>query len=404
MQISTKTASGTPKSGVCVLYWAAALALIAPAGCASPGPPLPPTLNLPEIPAANSLSAERLGPAVTVRWMTPERTTDRLLIRGAVEAEICREVVSGNSVQRDGTGRTAAAAAVKAHPCSPVVARASAQPGAAGDAVDVLPGELASGPARLLAYRVQLKNAAGRTAGASSEVFAAAGDAPAPVAGLRAHAAKAGVVLEWTAERGSNGARVELERTLVGPRASGQKERQGPVAALGAPEEPTAVRLRAGENITADPGGTVDRSAEIGHTYSYTAWRVRTVQAGGRQVEVRSALSPAVTVIVQDVFPPDTPAGLVAVPGFVGEGDAARPAIDLSWEPNDEPRIAGYRVYRRDAGGWRQISGAQPLTNAAYRDTDISAGQRYAYRVTAVGLNGLESAPSAEAAETAAAP
>jgi len=41
---------------------------------------------------------------------------------------------------------------------------------------------------------------------------------------------------------------------------------------------------------------------------------------------------------------------------------------------------------------------------AAYRDTDVIAGRRYAYRVTAVGLNGQESARSTEAAETAATP
>ncbi|HEY5054643.1 MAG TPA: hypothetical protein VII58_00695, partial [Acidobacteriaceae bacterium] len=66
---------------------------------------------------------------------------------------------------------------------------------------------------------------------------------------------------------------------------------------------------------------------------------------------------------------------------------------------------AGYRVYRQDeASVWRLVSGAQMVAMAAYRDTDVIAGRRYAYRVTAVGLNGQESARSTEAAETAATP
>jgi fibronectin type 3 domain-containing protein len=100
---------------------------------------------------------------------------------------------------------------------------------------------------------------------------------------------------------------------------------------------------------------------------------------------------------MKDVFPPETPAGLLAVLSFAG-GQVA--AIDLSWEPNMEPRIAGYRVYRRDLGGegagsWRLLT-AEVLPVVAYRDLSVAAGMRYAYRVTAVSGAGVESTPSAE--------
>src|ERR1039458_468789 len=133
-----------------------------------------------------------------------------------------------------------------------------------------------------------------------------------------------------------------------------------------------------------DAGGTVDRTAAIGATYRYTGQRVRSVAVGGQTLELRSAPSAAATVEVRDVFPPEAPAGLVAAPGFVypsdqrspgapgfaGEGDAQKPAIapaiDLSWDPNPEPRVAGYRVYRQDAEGgkWKRLEHAPTRRDA----------------------------------------
>jgi fibronectin type 3 domain-containing protein len=85
-----------------------------------------------------------------------------------------------------------------------------------------------------------------------------------------------------------------------------------------------------------------------------------------------------------------------------------RPAIDLSWEPDLEPRVAGYRVYRRDLDGdaasvWQQL-GSELMPMAAYRDLSVVAGRRYAYRVTAVSEAGNESAPSGVVVETAPVP
>ncbi len=395
------------------------------AGCASPGPPLPPSLKLPGVVTASGLTAERVGDAVTIRWTTPSRTTDKLLIQEVVEAEICRvavaaPVAAGRPARPAEQGSVQAASAA-AGPCSPVVKQVQVEPGKESEAVDMLPPPLIVGPARLLAYRVQLSNAEGRTAGASLAVFAAAGAAPGALGGFRGRAAKAGVVLEWSPEGSAPGDTVELERTEIGadtvanhdapvkgapPTGSRAGARMGDSSTvglgglLGATKESAEVRLSAGAGTGVDPGGTIDRSAEIGHRYRYTAWRVRMVSVGGQTLDVRSAPSAAVTVTPSDVFPPDAPAGLVAAPGFAGEGDGAKAAIDLSWEPNPEPRIAGYRVYRREMGGngraageWQSISGAELVTMAAYRDTAVVAGRSYAYRVTAVSEAGLESPP-----------
>ena len=419
----------------------AALGLALLSGCASPGPPLPPSLKLPEV--VSGLTAGRVGDDVRLHWTTPSRTTDKLLIAGPIEAEICRENLAAAPTTAVKGGQSAAPGAREnavTAPCSPVVLRKRVTPGAS-EAVDALPAELSAAPARLLAYRVQLRNAAGRTAGASAAVFAASGPAPHAVEDLRGKVTKAGVVLEWkpeaqgtgNREQGTEGANtIELDRTILQPATANTttttasnsmattaglgSERKGglPTAA----KEPSESHFRAGG--AADEGGTIDRSAQIGQTYRYTVQRVRSVELGGQTLELRSVPSAEVTVAMQDVFPPGAPVGLVAVPGFAGEPSAGqsaglageqaapqiqRPAIDLSWEPDLEPRSAGYRVYRRDLDGdapevWRQLgSGLVPV--AAYRDLSVVAGRRYAYRVTAMSEAGNESAPSAEVQETA---
>jgi hypothetical protein len=272
---------------------------------------------------------------------------------------------------------------------------------------------------------MQLRNAAGRTAGATPAVFASSGPAPHAVEYLRGRATKAGVVLEWRPEAGGTEA-VELDRIILEPpsataaaTATATTASDGPAHKGGLPgaaKEPLESRFRAGAAgpSAVDAGGTVDRTAQINHSYRYTAERVRSVELGGQRLEVRSVASAEITVEMKDVFPPEAPLGLVAVPGFAGEAEvqvgeqAQRAAIDLSWEPNLEPRVVGYRVYRRDLDGeataiWRRLN-SELVTVAAYRDLNVVAGRRYAYRVTAVDGTGNESARSGEVVETAPAP
>jgi hypothetical protein len=369
---------------------------------------------------ANTLTATRVGDEVKLRWTTPSHTTDKLLIVGQITAEICRETPLGTMGAQAKTIEPLAT-----QPCTPVVVRVRVTPGAS-EAVDPLPASLTSGVSGLLVYRVQLRNQAGRTAGASPPVFAASGPAPPPVEGLTVTATKAGALLEWKKraagdeEGGTKGMEgLEVDRTTLEPVAeTNSGSASGRSSALpGAPKQPVEARLR----VETDRGGTIDRSAQIGHSYRYTVERVRTVVVGGQTLELRSLPSAALTVAMQDVFPPEPPAGLVAAPGAAGEEvenptsqnrDGGHPAIDLSWEPDMEPRMAGYRVYRRDMGrdmdgpapdAWATL-GAELVPTAAYRDATVVAGHRYAYRVTAVSSAGKESAPSSEVVETAPGP
>ena len=371
-------------------------------GCASPANPLPPTLNLPQVVSGAGIRAVRVGDAVRLDWTTPTQTTDKLAIKGPVTAVICRDLAGANAVRI--SAKTA---------CVPV-ARVAVTAGAS-EATDTLPAELTTGPARLLAYRVELLNSAGRAAGPSGAAFAAAGVAPGVVGGFTGHVTKAGVVLEWKREAAAPAdsnlsehpealpkmlsSSVELIRTaLSAPAAVPASAPKGGLP--GSSKAPAQVRFDAG-NV--DAGGTIDRTATIGSEYSYMAQRVLVETIGGQKLESRSAASAAISLTVRDVFPPEVPQGLVAVPGFVGAEQ--KPAIDLSWEPDVEPRVAGYRVYRREAladhsNRWETIT-PEPVTGAAYRDATVLAGHRYEYRVTAVSTAGNESGPSAATAETA---
>src|SRR5260370_31049008 len=167
------------------------------AGCASPGPPQPPSLNLPEV--VKDLTAERVGDVVRLHWTTPEMSTDHLDVKGAMTAEICRITVTAP------TSQTPA--------CVPIP-RMPVQPGPT-QGVEALPSALIVDPATLLAYRVQIFNAKAHSAGLSPEAFAAAGTAPPPVEQLRATATPDGALLEW--QPTSPPATVELDRLPVGP-------------------------------------------------------------------------------------------------------------------------------------------------------------------------------------------
>jgi hypothetical protein len=374
-------------AGLAMLAGCAGLILLA--SCAAPGPPLPPTLNLPQVVLATSLSAVRVGDEVRLHWTTPSQTTDKLLVKGPVTAAICRDAAAGGGARVSATAACVAVARVK------VTAGAS-------DAADVLPAALTAGPARLLAYRVELMNSAGRTAGASAAVFAAAGPALDPVAGFAGNVVKEGAMLRWQKDRSNAEGTVELERTLLDPDPRPAATAGSGSGLPGTAKEAAVMRFRAGAGES-DPGGTIDRTVEIGHSYRFTAERVKMLELGGQRVELRSVASsqPAVTLAVRDVFPPAVPEGLVAAPGF--EGEPPRAAIDLSWEPDVEAQVAGYRVYRRDAAGagaWQRI-GPELVNEPAYHDAAVVAGRQYAYQVTAVSTAGNESAPGGAVVETA---
>jgi hypothetical protein len=357
------------------------------------------------------LTAERVGDEVRLHWTTPEITTDHIGVKGAMTAEICRITLT--------------APAPPTSACT-LIKRLPVQSGPT-HAAEALPPALTVDPPALLAYRVQIFNVHGHSAGLSPEAFAAAGAAPPPVEQFRATPTPDGATLEW--QQRSTSAAVELDRLPVGPdgvvveppqrkaasKSSSRAAIKRPPAnppkppAASAPKPPqitsTApieVKLRTPAQ-PADTGGTIDHTAEMGETYQYTARRVRSVSLGGHTLELRSAVSSPVTVAMRDTFPPHAPSGLEAVPGGATAADRS---IDLSWTPDTDADLAGYFVYRQEVDAKGAVAGTAtrlnltPVVGPAYRDQTAVAGRRYAYRVTAVDTAGNESAPSADVQET----
>lgn len=374
-------------------FAALAASVLAPllASCASPGPPRPPSLHLPEV--VTDLSARRTGPTVHLHWTTPSRTTDRLNVPAPMTAEICRESSPGPESSKP-AGQ--AATPLETVPGCDSVLRLTVKPGES-DADDQLPDALSSGPARLLRYRVRILNPRGHSAGYSQGTMAPAGATPSSIAVLQATATRNGAELQW--QPLEPGAWVELDRT----QSTAPKPKPAPKkkASLSLPEnEPAEIHLRAGDDgaQAADPGGTLDRSARRGESYRYTAQRVRMVTLDGHRYDLRSSVSSSIELAMTDRFPPPAPSGLAAIPGT--EADAS--TLDLSWQPSTETDLAGYNVYRREepSGEFKRITRSAVL-GPAFSDTAVTPGHAYTYRVTAIDGSGNEGPPSSEITETA---
>jgi hypothetical protein len=299
----------------------------------------------------------------------PRKTTDHLPLKGQIPVSICWRDGSGNCQTMDQTSQA---------------------PEAKAEVRVALPAELLAGDPRPVSLFVELKSPKGRSAGLSNGAAIVAGAAPGVVTGLAAEVRADGVALHWN---GGGTALVRLHRKLLSPAApksnATQDEKLKP-----AQETVTRDLLVEGLPLGQAPGA-LDRTARFGEEYEYTAQSLVRVSAKGAVMELAGAVSLPVRVNVVDIFPPAVPQGLAAV--YVPE----QKTIDLSWEPDTEEDLAGYIIYRAEAGGeWKRISSDKPLTGAAYRDASVEPGHDYRYSVSAIDQLGHESKRSAEAAES----
>ncbi|HEX5233992.1 MAG TPA: fibronectin type III domain-containing protein [Silvibacterium sp.] len=332
------------------------LPILMTAGCGMIAAPQPPSLKLPE--PVTDLTAQRTADQVLLRWTMPKHSTDKLPLSGDQKVQVCRNLAQST--------------------CMPAGDLLLA-PGADGEYSDRLPAALTAGPPSALFYTVMLQNRSGRSAGPSNIAVTAAGAAPPQIAVLHAQAMTDGVVLIWPAQGQSD--TIRIHRALVEKSGAGKSS---------LPLEQTL------EFSGKEHGWVLDPDAALDHTYTYTVQRVAKAILEGKSVELDSAFSDSVSIDARDVFPPAVPSGLETV------ADPQARAIDLSWQPDTEADLAGYTVYRREAGSNATPQRISPPSQPepSFRDTNVVPGHTYEYSVSAIDHDGNESSRSTEVEET----
>jgi hypothetical protein len=342
--------------------------------CATIGPPLPPSLELPKPPS--DLRATRKGDKVLLSWTVPGVTTDRKAIRSMGATRVCRSFEP--SLTECGTPVSEA---------TPATAVAVTKKGVTGklqaSSTDTLPMKTQrENPLGYATYAVEVLNANGRGAGLSNQVKVPLTETLSPPQDFAARVTDKGVVLTWTAKSAGPPSVLPVRYVYRIYRRPEGSEKEILVGEAGAGAE---------TNFT-----LTDPSIEWEENYEYHANATTVIaQEGKPEVQVQGADTTEVKVFTHDVFPPGVPSGLQAV--FSGPGQKA--FIDLIWAPVTDMDLAGYNVYRHEEGGQVIKINEEPLKPPAYRDAAIAPGKTYFYSVSAVDLRGNESARSEEANE-----
>ena len=348
--------------------------LFALTGCGVPGIPKPPSLDLPQ--PVTDLRAIRKGDRVSLVWTAPTETTDGLRLRHPGATRICRS--------------TDPAANDCANPITSVPPpEAEQKKSAPGEKVQasytdqLAPSLPRDDPAAQLVYAVSVFNQRGRTAGPSNKVAVPAIAALPPPSDFRAQITADGVLLSW----------------MGNPQAAAETPQLRHVYRVYRRQEGTVADTVVGEM----PFGELrtylllDHSFEWEKTYEYRATIVQLIHVEGRpETQFEGDDTAPVRVFAHDIFPPTVPSGLQAVFSGVGQ----QPFIDLIWAPDTEADLAGYNLYRHEAGSAEQKLNSEILKTPAFRDTNVRSGHTYFYSVSAVDVRGNESAHSAETSES----
>jgi hypothetical protein len=342
------------------------------AACAAPNPPLPPSLELPKAPS--DLRATRKGDNVTLTWTTPSETTDGGGIRHLGPTLICRT-----------TQPQLAECGTPAHIAATVqivstVKRPDGSTRTVATFTDVLPQELQRDPKALVTYAIESLNTESRGAGISNTAQVPQAATLPPPPDVQGKLTGDGVVLDWTGILHQHETPDVRHIYRVYRKEEGKPDRE----------------LVGEVQLTIDAAAElVDRWLEWEKTYDYTVTTV-TLVPGAHNLEVEGDDSPPVKVVAHDVFPPAVPTGVQAV--FSGTGQPF--FVDLTWTANTESDLAGYNIYRHEAGGEPVKINRDLARTPAFRDANVAAGKTYQYSVSAVDVRGNESGRSEETSES----
>jgi hypothetical protein len=349
-------------------------------GCASIGPPEAPSLELPKPPA--DLRAARNGDKVTLTWTIPQRTTDRQSVRYLGKTEICRGIAM--VLKQCGTP-----VGEPAPPAGFGGTKKSTTKKLTATFVDTLPAAAEQEHAMESAsYAVEVLNTAGRGAGLSNQVRVALVPTLAPFGDFAAHVSARGVMVSWRCPSTAEGRSGVQYLFRIYRRVESSSNWNKVI---------DADVTQCAEGTSGGSSSFLDQTFEWEKTYFYRGTVMSVIAAPGKPaVEVEGDDTPEVKVFAHDVFPPAVPSGLQAV--FSGPGQ--QPFIDLIWAPVSDADLAGYNVYRHEAGSAPVKLNTELVRTPAFRDMQVVPGKTYFYSVSAVDQRGNESGRSEEASES----
>jgi hypothetical protein len=240
---------------------------------------------------------------------------------------------------------------------------------------------LVAKPGAQIFYALSVLNERGRSAGISNIVNVPTVPALPPPTDFRAQVTTEGIVLSWTAVPQSTEVPGLRHAYRVYRRLRGENS---DTVAGEAPLDASSVTQ------------LVDHGFQWEKTYFYRATVVMLIDEEGKpEIQFEGEDTPAVEIFAHDVFPPAVPSGLQAVFSGVGQ----RPFIDLIWAPDSAGDLAGYNIFRHEAGGEPVKINAELVKTPAFRDMNVTSGKNYFYSVSAVDVHGNESERSQEASE-----
>jgi hypothetical protein len=338
-------------------------------GCGAPGPPSPPTPIIPK--PVSDLSAHQMGSNVVLNFTLPTQDEggDRLQEPPAIE--IFRAMRPAGSAGKLATRLvyTVPSAVVDTYLHAGVIEFRD----------PLIPASLAGQEA---VYMVRVRASKKRASDDSNIASVRFLPVPAPPSDFRAKVTETAIELTWQAppETASSAAvvgyrvyRAAIPKDVVLP-----------------PEftDVSQLHLAAGLELIGPAPSTSFRDTNFAFDTPYV-YVVRSV-GGTEGQSVESGDSKPLVITPKDIFPPAAPQRLISV--VVPATQMASAYVELSWEINAEPDLAGYWVYRSeqpDTPG--QKLNSQLLLSPTFRDMTALPGKRYFYRVSAVDSSGNES-------------
>jgi hypothetical protein len=362
---------------ICVLSCAAYVS------CGAPGVPIPPSLELAK--PVNDLRAARKGDKVYLAWTVPSRTVDRQSVHHPGATRICRSLTVPVADCKNPV------AEVPPGPLPAVGSNRSNSPAPKVEAgyTDVLPESLQEqDPTGTISYAVSVQNQSGRSAGLSNQVQVPSAPTLPPPGRFRSQLKYDGVLLSWDCPPAPPASAQITYKLRIYRREQG-KQTDTRVSDAGLPD------CSSTQPVSTLPE-FLDQTVEWEKHYDYRATLVTVVSGPGKpEVEVEGDDTPAAQVFAHDVFPPAVPSGLQAV--FSGVGQS--PFVDLVWSPSTEADLAGYNIFRHEAGGEPARLNSEPVKAPAFRDPNVQPGKKYFYSVSAVDERNNQSPRSEEASE-----